>query len=157
MASNLCCGLCRDSVSSDRRRRKILHGPGCVLAKEVLLELAGVSRLESFPTIGDPGAVLCHSCELILNNIKKFEEKVADLKTIVKEKISALQQETLKRCCSDRSTDLPQAKHLKIGTSSSTATAAVAGEGNAAITEPADEDEQPLSPVKQSPNVKVSS
>ena len=90
------CSLCRESLSSDHRRKKKLHGPGCAISKMVLLEL--MSTINGvFPTLQDSDALLCHICELSLNNIKKLEKKIDDLKTKVRDQLSALCQITAQK------------------------------------------------------------
>ena len=76
VAMKVCC-LCKNPVHDDPRKRKRLHGPGCKAAKDVLQDLAGVS-LEVFVRIRDTEAVLCTTCELNLNNVKKLADKLLE-------------------------------------------------------------------------------
>ena len=62
------CSLCREPLSSDYRRRKKSHGPGCATSKLVLQEL--MSTMNSvFPTLQDSDALLCYTCELSISNL----------------------------------------------------------------------------------------
>ena len=85
-----CCCLCRDPVSTDHRRRKKLHGASCTTARTVLREVSSVP-LEALVETRDQSAVLCYSCEKILNNIQSLTAKVETLRADVRGKVSALQ------------------------------------------------------------------
>ena len=111
-----CCCLCRSPVPADHRRRKKLHGTSCATAKSVLTEVSGVS-LETLVETSDPAAVLCYSCERVLNNIHSTAAKLETLKADVKGKVSVLQSVTLcpeKRRRPIPDAELPQAKHTCI-------------------------------------------
>ena len=66
----------------------------------------------AYPTaLQDGNALLCHSCELRLNNIKKAENKIKDMRDIVKCQLSKLSHPS-KRTLSD--SEVPQAKQMKV-------------------------------------------
>ena len=71
--------VCTEALRSDHRRRKRLHGSGCTTAKAVLEELMSTMKC-TYPTLQDGSALLCHSCELRLTNIRKAETKISDMK-----------------------------------------------------------------------------
>ena len=43
-----------------------------------------------FPTLQNSDALLCYTCKLSLNNINKLKKKIDDLKTRVRDQLSAL-------------------------------------------------------------------
>ena len=83
------CSLCTEALRSDHRRRKRLHGSGCTTAKAVLEELVSTMKC-TYPTLQDGNALLCHSCELRLTNIRKAETKISDMKGIVRDQLATL-------------------------------------------------------------------
>ena len=44
----------------------------------------------TYPTLQDGNALLCHSCELRLTNIRKAETKISDMKGIVRDQLATL-------------------------------------------------------------------
>ena len=108
------CCLCRDPVSTDHRRRKKLHGASCTTARTVLREVSSV-LLEALVETRDQSAVLCYSCERILNNIQSLTAKVETLRAEVRGKVSALQSvraEKRQRPAPEiDGQELPQTKH----------------------------------------------
>ena len=112
-----CCCLCRDPVSTDHRRRKKLHGASCTTARTVLREVSSVP-LEALVETRDQSAVLCYSCEKILNNIQSLTAKVETLRADVRGKVSALQSvraEKRQRPAPEiDGQELPPTKHTRI-------------------------------------------
>ena len=66
-----------------------------------------------FPTLQDSDALLCYTCELSLNNINKLEKKIDDLKTRVRNQLSALCKVAQKRPSVGADSNPPLAKQLK--------------------------------------------
>ena len=96
---NFCC-VCLNRLLIEHRRN-------LAVPRDVIQQLLGMN-LQSFPALRDSEAVLCHSCELKLNNISKFEKKVACMREEMKEKLSSLDVEsTPKRSCYGESSDEP--------------------------------------------------
>ena len=83
-----CCSLCTEALRSDHRRKR-LHGSDCTTAKDVLEELMSTMKC-TYPTLQDGNALLCHSCELRLTDIRKAETKKSVMKGIVREKLATL-------------------------------------------------------------------
>lgn len=103
---NFCC-VCLNRLPIERRRKKKLNSKSLAVPRDVIQQLLGMN-LQSFPALRDSEAVLCHSCELKLNNISKFEKKVACMREEMKEKLSSLDIEsTPKRSCYGESSDEP--------------------------------------------------
>ena len=55
----------------------------------VLEELMSTIKC-TYPTLQDGNALLCHSCELRLTNIRKAETKLSDMKGIVRDQLATL-------------------------------------------------------------------
>ena len=77
----LCC-LCCLSVPLDHRRRKKFNGTGCMKSKATLEKISS-TPLDFFVETSHPNAVLCSTCEKLLINISKLEEKLQILKLSV--------------------------------------------------------------------------
>ena len=83
---DLCC-LCRETLPANRRKKK-LHGAGCVVAKSVLAALSS-APLDCFETL-HAAAWLCVHCELALDAIRRFENQIIALKADISTKLSSL-------------------------------------------------------------------
>ena len=77
--------------SDNHRNKKKLHGLGGAAAKaKATLNALSPVPVESLEGMRDPRAVLCSRCEKDLNEIPKFERRLAVLKTSVEEKVNRL-------------------------------------------------------------------
>ena len=88
MADQPLCCLCR-LVTLEKRKRKKLNGESCLKAKAILQELSDVP-LDFFVQTSNPDAVLCNTCEKLLLNVCKVEEKLKLFKHEVIEKLESL-------------------------------------------------------------------
>ena len=87
--TSLSCCLCRFSVDGDHRKRKRLHGRSCDTARAVVCKI--LDNALDFTDIKDPAALLCISCDKLLNNIKTTEVKLEKMYSTIKERLTALQ------------------------------------------------------------------
>ena len=100
-------------LRSDHRRRKRLHGSGCTTAKAVLEELMSTIKC-TYPTLQDGNALLCHSCELRLTNIRKAETKISDMIGIVRDQLATLCNPEKRSIAAECDPPVPQAKRMKL-------------------------------------------
>ena len=109
-----------------------------------------------FPTLQDFDALLCYTCELSLDNINKLEKKIDDLKTRVRDQLSALCKVAQKRPSVGADPNPPLAKQLKTQPPSSVESEKVSeveGSGSAGgCVQGLECNEE----VKQSPTIEVS-
>ena len=69
----------------------------------------------TYPTLQDGNALLCHSCELRLTNIKKAETKISDMKGIVRDQLATLCNPEKRSIAAECDPPVvPQAKRLKL-------------------------------------------
>ena len=87
-------------------------GCSCTTAKAVLEEL--MSTKCTYPTLQDGNALLCHSCELRLNNIRKAETKISGMKGIVRDQLATLCNPEKRSIAAACDPPIPQAKRLKL-------------------------------------------
>ena len=59
-------------------------------------------------------ALLCHSCELRLTNIRKAETKISDMKGTVRDQLATLCNPETRSIAAECDPPVPQAKRLKL-------------------------------------------
>ena len=86
--SSLCC-LCRLSVEGNHRKRKRFNGRSCDTARLVLCSVSSVAL--SHVNFKNPNAMLCISCDKLLNSLQAAEVKVEKIRQQIIEKLQEMQ------------------------------------------------------------------